>query len=112
VADSITLRSFGFYLPSDKLDHEIMDGRYFDPESGVVYHDSAFVLEVTSRAFLLAAVLLRSAALKIKGKTPAKVAPTRAVRAAKRRKRKAKKTNRRKKVEKPQNFSCKISDLM
>ena len=42
------------------------DGRYFDPEAGVVFHDSSFVWGVFSVAALLISVALWLIARKIK----------------------------------------------
>ena len=44
------------------------DGRYFDPGTGVVYHDSGFVWGVLSLATLLISIALWLIARKIKGK--------------------------------------------
>ena len=44
------------------------DWRYFDPEEGVVYHDTSFVWGVLSLAALLISIALWLVARKIKGK--------------------------------------------
>jgi hypothetical protein len=44
------------------------DGRYFDPKTGVVYHDSGFVWGVSSLAMLLISIALWLIARRIKGK--------------------------------------------
>jgi len=44
------------------------DGRYYDPETGVVYHDSGFVYGVISLAGLIIAIALLLTARTIEGR--------------------------------------------
>ena len=44
------------------------DGRYFDPNTGVVYHDTSVIFGILSVAFLLIAVALWFAARKVKAR--------------------------------------------
>jgi hypothetical protein len=45
-------------------------GRYFDPETGVVYHDSSFLWGIISLACLLTSAALRLAAWRAEGGEP------------------------------------------
>jgi hypothetical protein len=71
----ISLFIFGLGLLSGWLFYEFYlkwisvfeNGRYFDPGSGVVYHDSSFILGLLSLCLLLVSVLLWLLATKIKG---------------------------------------------
>jgi hypothetical protein len=72
----ISLFAFALCLLSGWLCYEFYfkwlsvfeDGRYFDPETGVVYHDSGSVWGVLSLATLLISIALRLIARKIKGR--------------------------------------------
>lgn len=44
------------------------DGRYFDPETGVVYHDSSIIFGILFLVFLLLLIVLQLFARKIKRK--------------------------------------------
>jgi hypothetical protein len=55
---------YGFYL---KWLSMFENGRYFDPETGVVYHDSGLVWGIISLAALLISIALWLIARKVKG---------------------------------------------
>jgi hypothetical protein len=61
---------YGFYL---KWLSVFEDGRYFDPETGVVYHDTGFMWGVLSLAALLISIALWLIARKTKGRERAVV---------------------------------------
>ena len=44
------------------------DGRYFDPETGVVHHDTSIILGILSLAFLLVSIALWFAARQVKAR--------------------------------------------
>ena len=55
---------YAFYL---KWLSVFEDGRYFDPETGVVYHDTNFISGILSLSLLLISIALWLLASKIKG---------------------------------------------
>ncbi|MBD0372400.1 MAG: hypothetical protein ICV60_16270 [Pyrinomonadaceae bacterium] len=71
----ISLLTFGLCLLSGWLFYEFYlkwlpvfeDGRYFDSETGVVYHDTGSVWGILSLSLLLISIVLWLLASKIKG---------------------------------------------